>query len=104
MPCRAMTSDRVANGFPVMRSIWAKSEAVANEDNKARRASRFIPQIICHPERSRGTPSYVARLSTGPSPPLRFAQDDEDATRNAAPSQDRAARRSRPESEQLTNR
>src|SRR5204862_7937884 len=77
MPCRAMTSERVANGLPVMRSICAKSEAVANDESNARRASRFITQIICHPERSRGTRRASLDFPRAPSTPLRFAQDDE---------------------------
>src|SRR5688500_13485698 len=49
IPWRATTSERVANGLPVMRSSCAKSDVPAK--NRARKTMRFIASLVaqsCH--------------------------------------------------------
>src|SRR2546423_3012134 len=42
IPWRASISERVANCRPVMRSIWAKSDAVAKQTSRSTTANRFF--------------------------------------------------------------
>src|SRR5437764_1351011 len=42
IPWRASISERVANCRPVMRSIWAKSDDVAQQNNRVTTANRFF--------------------------------------------------------------
>ena len=42
MPWRATTSERVANGLPVIRSIWAGSGETVAKRNSAKKAQRLM--------------------------------------------------------------